>query len=139
MVKLFDATFMLGTVLVVLAVGIAVAAIAGRTFRSSAPASERSSRWPSSGWSRVPSQGASQAPMAGWTDPAIVLGVVLGVVALVVVAAGVLGWAGVLQPVSQFVPGDSTTRTPARTATAALGALIAVKWVVATVMAAIAR
>ena len=139
MVKLFDATFMLGTVLVVLAVGIAVAAITREDLPLVGTGVGALIAVAVVGMVACAVAGVSRAPIAGWTSPAIVLGVVLGVVALVVVAAGVFGWAGVLQPVSQFVPGDSTTHTPARTATAALGALIAVKWVVATVMAAIAR
>lgn len=77
--------------------------------------------------------------MVRWTSPTIILGIVLGVGALVVVGAGLFGWTGVLQPVAQLVPGQASTLTPARTAIVVLGALIAVKWLIATGMAAVAR
>jgi hypothetical protein len=83
--------------------------------------------------------GISQAPGAGWTSPAIVAGVVLGIVALVVAAAGVFGWTGVLQPITQLLPSQPDALTPARGATVALGGIIGVKWFIATTMAAFAR
>jgi hypothetical protein len=83
--------------------------------------------------------GISQAPVVGWTTPTIVLGIVLGVIALVIVAAGAFGWTGMLQPIAQFVPGNAATLTPARTAVFALAVLIAVKWLIGIAMAATAR
>ena len=139
MVRLFDTTFILGTVLVVLALGIAVAAIARDDLPLVGTGVGALIAVGIIGMAGCAVGGISQAPVAGWTNPGIVIGVVLGVVALVVVAAGVFGWTAVLQPMSQFVPGDASTLTPMRTAIAALGALIAVKWLVATVMAALAR
>jgi hypothetical protein len=139
MVRLFDTTFMLGTLLVVLALGIAVAALARDDLPLVGTGVGALIAVAVIGMAGCAVGGISQAPAVGWTTPAIVLGVVLGVVALVVLAAGLFGWTAVLQPVSQFVPGDARTLTPARTAIAALGALIAVKWFIATVMAAVAR
>ena len=67
-------------------------------------------------------------------------GVVLGVVALAIVAAGLLGWTALLEPIGRFVPGQATSVVPAvKTATFALAVLIAAKWLVATGMAAAAR
>ena len=139
MVRLFDTTFMLGTFLVVLALGIAVAAIARNDLPLVGTGVGALIAVAVIGMAGCAIGGISQAPAAGWTTPGIVLGVVLGVVALVVVAAGVFGWTAVLQPVAQLVPGDASTWSPARTAIVALAALIAVKWLVATVMAAVAR
>jgi hypothetical protein len=137
MVRLFDATFVLATVLVVLALGIAFAAIARNDLPLVGTGVGALIAVGVIGMAGCAVGGISQAPMAGWTDPAIVLGIVLGVVALVVVAAGVFGWTSVLEPVSRFVPGDTATLTPARTAIGALAALIGVKWLVATVMTAV--
>jgi hypothetical protein len=83
--------------------------------------------------------GISQAPAAGWTSPAIVAGIALGIVALVVVAAGVFGWTSVLQPIAQHLPTQPEGLTSARAATVTLGGLIGVKWLIATTMAAVAR
>ena len=74
----------------------------------------------------------------GWSAPTIVFGSVLGIVAIVLVAAGAFGWTAVLEPVARFAPA-SVAATPAGTAIFALALLIAVKWVVAIGMATTAR
>src|SRR5207248_3142606 len=83
--------------------------------------------------------GISQAPVLGWTTPTIVLGVVLGSVALAIVGAGIFGWSGLLQPIAGLVPGQAAAATTVRTAIFALAVLIAVKWAIAIGMAATAR
>jgi len=83
--------------------------------------------------------GIAQAPTLGWTAPTIVLGTVLGVVALLIIAAGIFGWAPVLDPIGRLVPGQLAPLSPAQTAIFALAALIAVKWVVAIGMAITAK
>ena len=40
----------------------------------------------------------------GWTHPMIILGSVLGTAALLILAAGLLGWDWVLQPFAPLVP-----------------------------------
>ncbi len=139
MVRLFDATFMLGTVLVLVALGLAVAAVARDDLPLIGTGVGALIAVAVIGMAGCAVGGISQAPVAGWTSPTIILGVVLGVLALVVVAAGVFGWTGVLRPVAQLVPGQSGAFAPARVAIVALSALIAVKWLIATAMAAVAK
>ncbi len=138
-VRLFDATFMLGTILVVVAIGVAVAAVTRDDLPLVGTGVGALIAVAVIGMAGCAVGGIAQAPVAGWTSPTIILGIVLGVVALVVVAAGVFGWTGVLQPVAQLVPGHAGTLVPARVAIVVLGALIAVKWLIATAMAAVAR
>jgi hypothetical protein len=85
--------------------------------------------------------GISQAPAIGWTHPVTLVGIVLGVVALAVIAAGLFGWDGVLQPIAGLVPGpsaDGASQT-IRTAVIALAGIIAIKWLVAVALATYAR
>lgn len=49
--------------------------------------------------------GLSRAPVLGWSHPFIVVGSILGVVALVVIASGLLESDVVLRPVAQLAPG----------------------------------
>ena len=139
MVRLFDATFILGTALVVFALGIALAAVTRDDLPVVGTGAGAVLAVAVIGMAGCAVGGISQAPVVGWTTPTIILGVVLGIVALVVVAAGIFGWTNVLQPVAQLMPGNASTVTPARTAVAALGVLIAAKWLIATVMAAVAH
>ncbi|HSW41882.1 MAG TPA: hypothetical protein VLM76_05185 [Patescibacteria group bacterium] len=139
MVRLFDATFMFGTVLVIVALGIAVAAVTRDDLPLVGTGAGALVAVAVIGIAGCAVGGVSQAPVAGWTSPTIILGIMLGVAALVVVASGVFGWSGVLQPVAQFVPGQAETLAPARVAIVALGAIIAVKWLIATAMAAFAK
>jgi hypothetical protein len=83
--------------------------------------------------------GISQAPVLGWTAPTIVLGIVLGGLALLIIAAGVFGWTGLLAPIAGFVPSQPASVSAVRTAIFALAVLIAVKWVIAIGMATTAR
>jgi hypothetical protein len=138
-VRMFDSTFVLGTVLVVLALGIAVAAEMRADLPLVGTGTGALIAVAVIGMAGCAVGGISQAPAAGWTSPAILAGIVLGVAALVVVAAGVFGWTGVLQPITQLLPGQPGTTAPARAATVALGGLIGMKWLIATAMAALAR
>jgi hypothetical protein len=135
-VRLFDSTFVLGSVLVLLALGIAVAAAMRADLPLVGTGVGALIAVAVIGMAGCAVGGISQAPAAGWTNPAVVAGIVLGVVALVVTAAGVFGWSGVLQPVAQLIPGQAESVAPARPAIVALGAVIALKWLIATVMAA---
>ena len=67
MVKLFDATFMLGTVLVVLAVGIAVAAITREDLPLVGTGVGALIAVAVVGMVACAVAGVSQAPIAGWT------------------------------------------------------------------------
>jgi hypothetical protein len=75
--------------------------------------------------------GIGQAPVIGWTHPISIIGSVFGVVAIVLVAAGLFGWDGLVRPVASFVPSTATLElTTERLAIVALAAVVAVKWVV---------
>jgi len=75
--------------------------------------------------------GIGQAPIVGWTHPITIVGIVAGVLALLLVGAGLFGWDALLQPAAGFVPvGASVAATTERVAIGLLAALIAVKWLV---------
>jgi hypothetical protein len=70
----------------------------------------------------------------GWTDPITVLGIAIGSLALMLVAAVLTGKAGVLAPVSALIAGTSSLESATdRAATLVLAGLIAVKWVIGLV------
>jgi hypothetical protein len=76
--------------------------------------------------------GIGQAPMIGWTNPGVIVGSVIGVLALVVIVAGFGVWPGLVQPV-----GDALTRvtgsaalTVEQSAIVTLAGIVLVKWVV---------
>ena len=140
MVKLFDTTFLLGTFLVIVALAIAFAAMTRDSLPIIGVGRGALLAVAIVGMAGCAVAGISQAPTLGWTDPTIILGTILGVIALVVIGAGLFGWEGVLQPIAGFVPrraGD--VGQTVRVANFALGAMIGLKWVVAVAMAAFAR
>ena len=141
MIKLFDGTFLAGTLLVVLALAIAVLAAAGRDLPWIGSGRGVLIAVAVVGMAGCAIGGISQAPAIGWTHPVILVGIVLGVVALAVIAAGLFGWDGVLQPIAGLVPGpsaDGASQT-IRTAVIALAGIIAIKWLVAVALATYAR
>jgi hypothetical protein len=140
MVKLFDATFFLGTFLVVVALVIAYAALTRDSLPIVGVGRGALLTVAVVGMAGCAVAGISQAPVLGWTDPMIVLGSVLGVIALVVLGAGLFSWDGVLQPIAGLVP----TRTgqvdqTVRVAIVALSGMIAIKWAIGLAMATFAR
>jgi hypothetical protein len=140
MVKFLDSTFLLGTVLVVAALAIAFAAVTRDDLPIIGTGVGALLAVGLVGMAGCAVGGISQAPTLGWTNPTIIIGSVLGVLAVLIILAGVFGWSGVLQPVAGLLPGGSgATLTTAQLATVALGALIAVKYVIAFGMAALAR
>jgi hypothetical protein len=139
MAKILDATFLAGSVLVIAALVVAALALTRDELPLVGTGVGALLAVAAIGMAGCAIGGISQAPVVGWTTPTIVLGIVLGVIALVIVAAGAFGWTGMLQPIAQFVPGNAATLTPARTAVFALAVLIAVKWLIGIAMAATAR
>jgi len=139
MAKILDATFLAGSVLVIAALVVAALALTRDELPLVGTGVGALLAVAAIGMAGCAIGGISQAPVVGWTTPTIVLGIVLGVIALVIVAAGAFGWTGMLQPITQFVPGNAATLTPARTAVFALAVLIAVKWLIGIAMAATAR
>lgn len=140
MVKLFDTTFFVGSFLVLAALAVAFLALTRNDLPLVGTGVGALVTVAVIGMAGCAVGGISQAPTLGWTAPTIVLGVVLGVVALAIVGAGIFGWSAILEPIGRFVPGPATTAvTAVRTAIFALGVLIAAKWLVAVGMAATAR
>jgi len=139
MVKLFDTTFLSGSALVLLALGVAFLAIRGEPLPIIGSGVGALLAVAVIGMAGCAVGGISQAPALGWTAPTIVFGTVLGIVAILIVVAGVFAWTPVLEPIARFVPGQAGVATPVTTAIFALGVLIAVKWVVAIGMAIAAR
>jgi hypothetical protein len=139
MVKLFDTTFFVGSFLVLAALAVAFLALTRDDLPLVGTGVGALLAVAVIGMAGCAVGGISQAPALGWSAPTIVLGIVLGVVALAVIGAGVFGWDALLQPIAQFVPGRTATPTTVQTAIFALALLIAVKWVIAIGMAATAR
>jgi len=139
MVKLFDTTFLTGSALVLLALAVAFLAITRDQLPIVGTGVGALLAVAVIGMAGCAVGGISQAPALGWTAPTIVFGTVLGLVAILIVAAGVFGWAPVLEPIARFVPAQATAATPVTTAIFALAVLIGVKWVVAIGMAVAAR
>ena len=137
MVKLFDGTFLAGTLLVALAVAIALLAAAGRELPWVGVGRGALIAVAIVGMAGCAIGGIGQAPSIGWTHPVTIIGILLGIVALAVIGAGLFGWSTVLQPVSGLVPGS----TPAgldetlRVALIALAGVIVIKWLVAVGLA----
>jgi hypothetical protein len=139
MVKLFDSNFLLGSVLVLAALGVAALALTRDDLPIIGTGVGALLVVAVIGMAGCAVAGISQAPALGWTAPTIILGSALGIVALLIIAAGVFGWGGVLQPIAQLVPGQVTTSAPATSAIFALAVLIGVKWLIGIGMAALAR
>ena len=140
MVKLFDSTFVLGSALVIASLVVAALALTRDDVPVIGTGALALVAVAVIGMAGCAVGGISQAPTIGWTAPTIIFGTVLGGAALLVIAAGLLGWATVLDPIARFVPGQAAAlATPARTAIFALAVLIGVKWLVAIGMAATTR
>ena len=139
MIKLFDTTFLVGSLLVIAALAVAFLALTRDNLPLIGTGVGALLAVAVIGMAGCAVGGISQAPAVGWTAPTIVLGSVLGVIALLIIGADVFGWTAILEPIGRFVPGQAATVTTVQTAIFALAVLIAVKWVIAIGMAAAAR
>jgi hypothetical protein len=139
MVRLFDSTFLLGSVLVLIALALAVAALMKIDLPVVGAGTGALLAVAVVGMAGCAVGGISQAPTLGWTAPTVLLGTVLGIAALVVIGAGVFGWAPVLEPIARLVPSQLAPLSTAQVATLGLAALIATKWLIAVGMAIVAR
>jgi hypothetical protein len=139
MIKLSDTAFFVGSALVLAAVGLAFLALTREDLPLIGTGVGALLAVAVIGMAGCAVGGISQAPAVGWTAPTIVLGVVLGVLALTVIGAGIFGWDALLQPIARFVPSQAAAPTTVQTAVFALALLIVVKWVIAIGMAATAR
>jgi hypothetical protein len=139
MVKLFDSNFLVGSVLVLAALCVAALALTRDDLPIIGTGVGALLVVAVIGMAGCAVAGISQAPALGWTAPTILLGSALGIVALLIIAAGVFGWSGVLQPIAQLVPGQVTTPAPATSAIFALAVLIGIKWLIGIGMAVTTR
>lgn len=138
MVRFLDGTFLAGTALVLIALVIGAAAVTRADIPIVGNGAGALLLVAVVGMAACAVGGISQAPTLGWTAPSILLGAALGLLALAIVAAGLLGWSAVLQPIAGLLPAGEASAMPVRAATVALAALIAVKWLVAVAMAVLA-
>jgi hypothetical protein len=139
MVKLFDSTFILGSVLVVAALVVAAAAITRDDVPVIGTGLGALLAVAALGMAGCAVAGISQAPGLGWSSLPVIVGAALGLLAVLIIAAGVFGWSGILAPIAPFVPVRAAPVAPVTSAIFALAMLIGVKWVIATLLAAIAR
>ena len=86
--------------------------------------------------------GIGQVPTTavGWSHPITILGIVIGIVALVVAGAGLFGWDALVRPAAGVIPlGATVAATTERLAIGLLAALIVVKWIVGIPLAILVR
>ena len=134
--KLSDVRFLTGSALVVAAIAVAAAALLTDSLPVVGSGSGALLAVAVIGMAGCAVAGISQAPDLGWTSPATIIGAFLGVVALLVIGAGLLGWTGLLQPISGIVPvGTGLVVTTERIAVFALAAILAAKWLVTAAIA----
>lgn len=135
--RYFDGSFISGTALALVAVAVAFLALRGMSLPVVGNGRGALIAIAVIGFFSCSIGGISQATELGWTHPVIILGSVVGLIAIAVVAAGVLGWDWLLRPVAQFGPASLVTgASTERLAIVALAALIACKWVVDVALAA---
>lgn len=139
MVGPLDVSFLTGVVLVVLALGVAYGAMADPDLPIVGSGRGALLAVAVLGMAGCSVGGLSQAPVLGWSHPYIVLGSVLGVVALVVIASGLLESDLVLRPVAQLVPGSfAADASNVQLAIVALAGVIVVKALVSVARSALA-
>lgn len=128
MVGPVGASFVVGVVLVVLAVGVAYGAMIDPHLPVVGSGRGALLTVAVLGMAGCSVGGLSQAPVLGWSHPYIVVGSILGVLALVIIASGLLEWDLVLRPVAQLVPGSLVADASAtQLAIVALAAVIVMK------------
>lgn len=131
MVGPFDASFLAGVVLVALALGVACAAVANPDLPIVGSGRGALLSVAVLGMAGCSAGGLSHVSVLGWSHPYIVAGSILGVVALVVIASGLLESDLVLRPVAQLLPGSvAADVSAAQLAIVALAGVIVVKAVI---------
>jgi len=129
--KLFDATFFGGTVLTLLALALAWAAVTRTQLPILGTGAGVLMAMGVVGLAACAVGGIGTVTEFDLTQPRILIGTVLGIVALLIVVAGLLGWTAPFQPLVQLVPGETAAVTAVQLATLALAILIAAKWAIA--------
>jgi len=135
MVKLLDTSFIGGTVLALLAIGFAWAAVTRTEVPVLGSGAGLLLGIGAVGLAACAVGGIGTVTEFDISQPRILIGTVLGIVALAIVVAGLLGWTAPFQPLVQLVPGEAASVSAVQLASLALAGLIAAKWVIATILA----
>ena len=129
--KSFDVSFFVGLVFVIAAIAVAAVAATGHAFPIVGTGRGALIAVAVIGMTGCAVAGISQTTTFGWTHPVMIVGSVLGVVALVVIAAGIFGWDPVVRPVASLAPGGTLiSATTEQLAIVAIAAMIALKFVI---------
>jgi hypothetical protein len=137
MPRTFDGPFWLGGALTLAALAVAIGAVATPSLAVIGSGRTALIAVAILGMAACAVGGIGQAPTIGWTNPAVVAGSLIGVLALVVIVAGLGVWPSLVQPVGDVVSRatGSAALTVEQSAMAALAGIVAVKWVVGLVVA----
>lgn len=129
--KPFDVSFFVGFAFVLAAIAVAAVAVGGRALPIVGTGRGALIAVALIGMTGCAVAGISQTTTFGWTHPVMILGSLLGIVALALIAAGIFGWDPVVRPVASLVPGGTlTTATTEQLAIVAIAAMIALKFVI---------
>jgi len=130
MPKVFDASFVGGTVLMLIALGLAWAVVSRTELPVLGAGAGVLLAVGIVGMASCAVGGIGTVTEFDLTQPRILIGTVLGILALLIVVAGLLGWTAPFQPLVQLVPGEAATVSAAQLAALALAILIAAKWLI---------
>jgi len=134
--KPFDASFFVGLLFVLSALALASLAIGGRALPIVGAGRGALIAVVMIGMAGCAIAGISQTTTFGWTHPVMILGSVLGVVALAVIGAGLFGWDGILRPVAALAPGGAlVAATTEQLALVAIAGIIALKFAINVIFA----
>ena len=131
MLKAFDASFFGGTALMLIALGLAWAAVSRTELPLLGTGAGVLIAVGVVGMASCAVGGIGAVTEFDLTQPHILVGTVLGIVAILIVVAGLLGWTAPFQPLVQLVPGEAATVSAVQLASLALAILIAAKWLIA--------
>jgi hypothetical protein len=75
--------------------------------------------------------GVGNAPALGWTNPMVLIGTALGILAGVVILSGLIGWEMVLDPIGRVAPiRELVAPSAERLAIVGVVAIMVVKWLI---------
>jgi hypothetical protein len=134
MLKLFDASFLGGTGLALLTIGFAWAAVTRTELPVLGSGAGLLLAIGAVGLASCAIGGIGTVTEFDLTQPRILVGTALGILAFAIVVAGLLGWTAPFQPLVQLVPGEAASVSAVQLASLALAGLIAAKWVIATIL-----
>ncbi len=131
MLKPFDASFFGGTALMLISLGLAWAAVTRTELPVLGSGAGVLLAVGIVGMAACAVGGIGTVSEFDLTQPHILIGTVLGILALLIVVAGLAGWTAPFQALVQLVPGEAASVSAAQLAALALALVIAVKWLIA--------